>query len=174
MRRRSVSRLSKYSGLTLLILSVVLVNDTAAATRQLVQRFGDSALQAFNSRMRNSMTQRFESRMISSPVQDFNSQILSGAIQTFNSRMMDSPAQRIQGPGNPLRFFSWWFYPLYVPVPLLIPTTAEERESPPEPVSKPTAPPLFISLHCGAFAEMTVGESEILSEKEEAPCTTAE
>ena len=180
---RRISNASKYSGLTLVILSVVTVNGAATATHQRIQRFGDSAVQGFNSRlmesavqrfdsrMRNSLAQRFESTMPSSPVQGFNSHMLNSAIQPFESRMMYSPTQK------PFRALSLWLYPLYVPIQLVPATaqeTVQEMESPPESASRSTAPPQFISLHCGAFAEMTVGESEILSEKEEAPCTSAE
>jgi hypothetical protein len=116
--------------------------------------------------------------MPSSPVQGFNSHMLDAAIQTFESRMMDSPTQRIAGLGTSFRAFRFWFYPIYVPtrpfVPATIQATVREIENPPEPASRPAAPPLFISLRCAVFAEMTVGKSEILSEKEEAPCTSAE
>src|SRR6476620_8472586 len=117
------------SGLTLLFLGIV-VNDAVAGGHQFVQRFGDSAIQGFNSRMndsaiqrfdsqmRNSMVQRFESRMLRSPVQDFNSQMLNSAIQHFNSRMMNSPAQTVWGPWKALSFFQLRVYPIYVPMRL--------------------------------------------------------
>jgi hypothetical protein len=178
-----MSNISKHSGLALLFLGIVFVNDAAAGRHQPVQRFGDSAIQRFNSRMndsaiqrfdshmRNSTVQRFESRMLRSPVQDFNSQMLNSVIQRFNSQMMNSPAQRVWGPWNGLRFFQLGFYPMYVPMPLLVPATAEEIEpSPEEHVSQFIPPPQFISMRCGMFTEMTIGDSEILSEKEEAPC----
>ena len=172
----------KHSGLALLFLGTVFINDAVAGGHQFAQRFGDSAIQRFNSRMsdsaiqrfdsrmRNSMVQRFESRMQRSPVQDFNSQMLNSAIQRFHSRMMNSPAQTVWGPWNALRFFQLRLYPIYVPMRLSVPITVKEMETPPEPVSRPTAPPQFISLRCGVFTEITVGDSEILSEKEEAPC----
>jgi hypothetical protein len=135
----------------------------------------DSVIQRFGSRMRNSTVQRFESRMLRSPVQDFNSQMPNSVIQRFNSQMMNSPAQRVWGPWNGLRFFQLGFYPMYVPMRLLVPATAEEIEtSPEEHVSRFIPPPQFISLLCGIFTEMTIGESEILSEKEEAPCDSPE
>ena len=182
-----MSNISNHSSLALLFLGIVFVNDAAATGHQFIQRFGDSPIQRFNSRMndsaiqrfdsrmRNSMVQRFESRMLRSPVQDFNSQMLNSAIQRFHSQMMNSPAQRVWGPWNGLRFFQLGFYPMYVPMPLLVRATAEEIEIPPEEhVSRFIPPPQFISLRCGIFTEMTIGESEILSEKEEAPCTTTE
>ena len=188
MRHKSISNIFKHSGLTLLFLSLVTTNDAAAGGHQFVQRFGDSAIQGFNSRMsdsaiqrfdsrmRNSMAQRFESRMLRSPVQDFNSQMLNSAIQRFHSRMMNSPAQTVWGPWKALRFFQLRLYPIDVPMRPSVPATVEEMEmeTPPAPVSKPTAPPQFISLRCGIFTEMTISESEILSEKEEAPCDNRE
>ena len=176
----------KSSGLAVLFLGLVVMNDAAAGGHQFVQRFGDSAIQRFNSRMndsaiqrfdsrmRNSMVQRFESRMLRSPVQDFNSQMLNSAIQHFNSRMMNSPAQTVWGPWKALSFFQLRFYPIYVPMRLSVPATVEEIETPSEPVSRPIAPPQFISIRCGVFTEMTIGESEILSEKEEAPCDNSD
>jgi hypothetical protein len=185
--KKAMSNISKHSGLALLLLDIVLMNDAAAGGHQFVQRFGDSAIQRFNSRMndsaiqrfdshmRNSTVQRFESRMLKSPVQGFNSQMLNSAIQRFNSQMMNSPAQRPWGPWNGLRFFQLGFYPMYVPMRLLVPATVEEIETPPEEhVSRSTRPPQFISLRCGIFTEMTVGDSEVLSEKEEVPCDHSE
>lgn len=182
-----MSSIPKHSGLALLFLGIVFVIDAAATGHQFIQQFGDSPIQRFNSRMhdsaiqrfdtrmRNSMVQRFESTMVRSPVQDFNSQMLNSAIQRFNSQMMNSPAQRVWGPWNSLRFFQLGFYQMYVPMPLLVPATAEEIEtSPEEQVSRFIPPPQFISLRCGIFTEMTIGESEILSEKEEAPCDSPE
>ncbi len=97
------------------------MNDATAGGHQIVQQFGDSAIQGFNSRMndsaiqrfdsrmRSSMVQRFESRMLRSPVQDFNSDMLNSAIQRFHSRLMFSPAQRVEGPwksvGSPTTSF---------------------------------------------------------------------
>jgi hypothetical protein len=170
------------SGPTLLFLGIVFINDAAAGGHQFVQRFGDSAIQGFNSRMndsaiqrfdsrmRNSMMQRFESRMLRSPVQDFNSQMLNSAIQRFHSQMMYSPAQRVEGPWKSFRpLISSFFLPRGI-----VEETMQEQEILPEPPSQSIAPSQFISLRCGVFTEMTIGESEILSEKEEAPCTTAE
>jgi hypothetical protein len=166
------------SGLALLFLGIVFMNDAAAGGHQFAQRFGDSALQGFksrmsdsaiqrfDSRMRNSMTQRFESRMLQSPVQDFNSQMLNSAIQRFHSQMMYSPAQRVEGPWKSFRslnsslFLSHDVFEEYVQI----------QEIQPEIPLQSIAPPLFISLRCGIFTEMTIGESEMLSEKEEAPC----
>ncbi len=182
MRRKSISNISKYSGLTLLFLGVVITNDAAAGGHQLDQRFGDSAVQGFSSRMndsaiqrfdsrmRNSMVQRFESRMLRSPVQDFNSQMLNSGIQGFDSQMMYSPAQRVEGPWKSLRLFRSSFYP----ISRLVPGPAQEAETSGDVLSRSVARPQFISQHCGAFVEMTVGESEMLSEKEDVPCTTAE
>jgi hypothetical protein len=170
------------SGLTLLFLGIIFINDAAAGGHQFVQRFGDSAIQGFNSRMndsaiqrfdsrmRNSMMQRFESRMLRSPVQDFNSQMLNSAIQRFHSQMMYSPTQRVEGPWKSFRpVISSFFSPRGI-----VEETIREQEILPEPPSQSIAPSQFISLRCGVFTEMTIGESEILSEKEDAPCTTAE
>jgi hypothetical protein len=166
------------SGLTLLFVGIVFINDAAAGAHQFAQRFGDSALQGFksrmsdsaiqrfDSRMRNSMTQRFESRMLQSPVHDFNSQMLNSAIQRFHSQMMYSPAQRVEGPWKSFRpLISSFFLSRRI-----VEETIQEQEILPEHPSQPIAPPQFISLRCGIFTEMTISESEILSEKEEAPC----
>lgn len=177
-----MSNVSKHSGLTLLFLGIVFMNDATAGEHQFVQRFGDSAIQSFNSRMndsvirrfdsrmRSSMVQRFESRMLRSPVQDFNSQMLNSAIQRFHSQMMYSPAQRVEGPWKSFRTLGSSFFLS----PGVVEETVQEQEILPESPSKPIAPPQFISLRCGIFTEMTVGESEILSEKEETPCDNSE
>lgn len=176
-----MSNVSKHSGLTLTFLGIVFMNDATAGGHQFVQRFGDSAIQGFNSRMndsaiqrfdsrmRSSMVQRFESRMLRSPVQDFNSQMLNSAIQRFNSQMMYSPAQRVEGPWKSFR-------PLGSSIlsPGVVEETVQEQEILPESPLQSIAPPLFISLRCGIFTEMTVGESEILSEKEETPCDNSD
>ncbi len=185
--RSSVANWARFlgitSGLAPLFLGIVFMNDAAAGGHLFIPRFGDSAIQGFNSRMndsviqrfdsrmRNSTVQRFESRMLRSPVQDFNSQMPNSAIQRFNSQMMNSPAQRVWGPWNGLRFFQLGFDSMYGPMRLWVPTTAEKVETPPEEhVSRVIPPPQFISLRCGIFTEMTIGDSEILSEKEAAPC----
>lgn len=185
IREKAISNIFKHGGLTLLFLNIVVINDGAAGGHQLAQRFGDSAIQGFNSRMndsdiqrfdssmRNSTAQRFESRMLQSPAQDFNGQMLNSAIQRFHSRMMNSPAQTVWGPWKALRFFQLGFYPIYVPMRILVPAAVEEIATPSERASRAAAPPQFISLRCGAFTEMTVGGSEILSEKEEVPCHSA-
>jgi len=172
----------KHSGLTLLILTVILITDARATGHQLVQRFSESAIQGFNSRMkdsaiqrfdsrmRSSMVQRFESRMLRSPVQDFNSQMLNSAIQRFHSQMMHSPAQSVEGPWKPFRSLTTSFYLS----PGVVEESIQDREILPEPRLQPIAPPQFITLRCGIFIEMTVGESEILSEKEEEPCENRE
>jgi len=177
-----MSNISKHSGLTLLFLGIVFINDAAAGGHQLVQRFGDSAIQGFNSRMndsaiqrfdsrmRNSMMQRFESRMLRSPVQDFNSQMLNSAIQRFHSQMMYSPAQRVEGPWKSFRPFISSFY---LPQGIAEETMQEQEILPGSPTQS-IAPSQFISLRCGIFTEMTIGESEILSEKEEAPCDNSD
>jgi len=171
----------KHSGLTLLILTVILITDARATGHQLVQRFSesaiqgfdssmkDSAIQRFDSRMGNSVAQCFESKMPGSPVQDFNSDMLNSAIQRFHSRLMFSPAQRVEGPwksvGSPTTSF------------LSIGGGGEETMRKQETLPKPPqsiAPSQFISVRCGIFTEMTIGESEILSEKEGAPCDHSE
>jgi hypothetical protein len=169
--------------LTALMLCVAYAD---AAAERLLPRFADAAVQGFDSKMKDLAVQRFDSsmnssrmqrldsRMMSSPVSRFESRITNSAIQRFDSQMMYSPAQRVYGLGKPSRFFTMSFYPIYVPMRLVVPTTVQEIETPPVSVSRATASPQFISLRCGAFTEMTVGEAEILSEKEDAPCTTAE
>jgi hypothetical protein len=168
------------------VLMLCAVAPADAAGDRLLPRFGASAIQGFNSRMKDSaiqrfdsrrgnpMVQRFESRLLGSPVQDFNSQMLNSDIQRFDSQMMESPAQRIHGPGKPFRFFASWVYPIYIPIHLPVQPTVQEMEIPPEPASRPTAPPQIISLRCGTFTEITVLKSEILSDKEEAPCAHSE
>ena len=112
------------------------------------------------------MVQRFESRMLRSPVQDFNSQMLNSAIQRFHSQMMHSPAQRVEGPWKSFRSLTTSFFSS----PGVAEESIQEQEILPESPSHPIAPSQFISLRCGLFAEMTVGETEILSEREMAPC----
>lgn len=177
-----MSNISKHSSLTLLFLGIVIVNDAAAGGHQFVQRFGDSAIQGFNSRMndsaiqrfdsrmRNSMMQRFESRMLRSPVQGFNSQMLNSAIQHFHSQMMYSPAQRVEGPWKSFRPL----IPSFFLSPGVVEETVQGQEILPELPLQSIVPPLFISLRCGIFTEMTISESEILSEKEEAPCDNSD
>ena len=171
----------KSSGLAFLVLGLALMNDATAGGHQIVQQFGDSAIQGFNSRMndsaiqrfdsrmRSSMVQRFESRMLRSPVQDFNSDMLNSAIQRFHSRLMFSPAQRVEGPwksvGSPTTSF------------LSIGGGGEETMRKQETLPKPPqsiAPSQFISVRCGIFTEMTIGKDEMLSEKEGAPCDHSE
>lgn len=172
----------KSSGLAFLFLGLAVMNDATAGGHQIVQQFGDSAIQGFNSRMndsaiqrfdsrmRSSMVQRFESRMLRSPVQDFNSQMLNSAIQRFHSQMMHSPAQSVEGPWKSFRSLTTSFYLS----PGVVEESIQDREILPEPRLQPIAPPQFITLRCGIFIEMTVGESEILSEKEEEPCDNRE
>lgn len=172
----------KSSGLAFLFLGLAVINDAAAGGHQLVQRFGDSAIQGFNSRMndsaiqrfdsrmRSSMVQRFESRMLRSPVQGFNSQMLNSAIQRFHSLMMYSPAQRVERPWKSFRSLTSSFFLS----PGVVEESIHEQETLLEPPSQSIAPPQFISLRCGIFTQMTVGESEILNEKEEAPCDNRE
>ena len=173
-----MTKIWKSSGLTLFIMIMVVVNQSTAQTHQLVPRFGDSAIQGFDSRMaegtiqrfdsgmRNPMVQRFESKMLRSPVQDFNSQMLNSAIQRFNSRMMNSPAQRVEGPWKSPRWFSSSFYSIRRQV-------IREREAAEVSrtiSSRPLAATQFISFSCGASTKITVGESEMLSEKEDEFC----
>ena len=51
--------------------------------------------------------------------------------------------------------------------------TMRKQETLPKPPQS-IAPSQFISVRCGIFTEMTIGESEILSEKEGAPCDHSE
>jgi hypothetical protein len=179
MRRRAVEKAGMPSVFAALMLCVAYAD---ASAERLLPRFADAAVQGFDSKMRDSAVQRFdspmkssrmqgfESRMMPSPVSRFESRITNSAIQRFDSQMMYSPAQRVYGLGKPSRFFTMSFYPIYVPLRLVVPITVQEIETPPVSVSRATASPQFISLRCGAFIEITVGESEILSQNEEAPC----
>jgi hypothetical protein len=183
MRRKAVAKAGMPAILAALMLCVAYAD---AAVERFLPLFADASVQGFDSKMRDSAIQRFESsmnssrmqrfdsRMMSSPVSRFESQITNSAIQRFDSQMMYSPAQHGYGLGKLSRFFTMSFSPIYVSMRLVVPTTVQEIEPPPVSVSQAAASPQFISLRCGAFTEMTVGKSEILSEKEDEPCTTAE
>jgi hypothetical protein len=133
-------------------------------------RMMDSAIQRFDSPMKNSRVQRFDSRMISSPVSRFESRMRDFALQRFDSQMMDSPAQRVEGPAKPRRLVTF----LFAQTRQHIPSSAREPKTIGSLASRPTASPIFISQRCGTFTEITVGKSEILSEKEGAPCADSE
>ena len=170
----------KSSGLAFLVLGLALMNDATAGGHQIVQQFGDSAIQGFNSRMndsaiqrfdsrmRSSMVQRFESRMLRSPVQDFNSDMLNSAIQRFHSRLMFSPAQRVEGPWKSVRSPTSSLFSIGGGEE----TMRKQETLPKLPQSIP--PSQFISVRCGIFTEMTIGKDEMLSEKEGVPCEHSE
>ena len=170
----------KHSGLTLLILTVILITDARATGHQLVQRFSesaiqgfdssmkDSAIQRFDSRMGNSVAQCFESKMPESPVQDFSSDMLNSAIQRFHSRLMFSPAQRVEGPWKSVRSPTTSLFSIGGGEE----TMRKQETLPKLPQSIP--PSQFISVRCGIFTEMTIGKDEMLSEKEGVPCEHSE
>jgi hypothetical protein len=176
MRRKAVAQIGIPAILVTLTFCVGAHAD--AAVERLLPRFADSAVQGFESRMmdsaiqrfdsqmKNSTVQGFESRMMSSPVSRFNSRMRPTSIQYFDSLMMYSPAQTVQRPTKPFRPLTFFFAPIH----RITPATVHEADHVPTLPDHPTASPLFISLRCGTFTEITVGKSEILSENEEAPC----
>jgi hypothetical protein len=176
MRRKAVLQ----SGIPaiLVTLTFCVVSHADAAAERLLPRFADSAVQGFESRMmdsaiqrfdspmKNSRVQRFDRRMMSSPVARFESRMTNSVIQDFDSLMMYSPAQRVERPTKPFRPPTFFFAPIHQ----VIPATVHEAEHLPPLAAHSTASPIFISLRCGTFTEITVGKSEILNENEEAPC----
>jgi hypothetical protein len=176
MRRRAVAKAGMPTVFAALMLCVAYAD---AAAERLLPRFADAAVQGFDSKMRDSAVQRFDSsmnssrmqrfdsRMLSSPVSRFESRITNSAIQRFDSQMMYSPAQRVERPTKPLRPLTFFFAPIHQ----RIPASVHEADHVPPLVAHPTASPIFISLRCGTFTEISLGKSEILSENEEAPCS---